>query len=310
MKLIITIPAYNEEQTLPVVLGELPPKVSGFDQIQVLVVDDGSTDQTGALARKMGASVLRNTRNKGLAWTFRHALETALDMGADVIVNIDADGQYDGREISKLTEPILSGKADLVLGSRFAGKIEYMPAGNRWGNRLATAVVRLVTGLKITDAQTGFRAFSREAALRMNIQSKYTYTQETLLQAAEYRLAVLEVPVIFRKRQGKSRLISSLWVYARNAGLTILMGYINYKPLKFFLGLGLLFILSGLVFGLRVFLHYVETGLVSPFLPSAVLSVMLLIIGVQLSFIGIVAEMVKHVRKTAEQTLYLQKSKK
>ncbi|MDO8428042.1 MAG: glycosyltransferase family 2 protein [Candidatus Diapherotrites archaeon] len=310
MKLVITIPAFNEEKTLPKVLSELPQKIQGIDEIQIVIVDDGSMDATSEIALKNNTVLVRHTQNMGLAQTFKRALNEALLLNADIIVNIDADAQYDGAEIQKLIQPILEKKADIVLGSRFLGKIEYMPFGNRFGNQIATAVVRWLTGLKITDSQTGFRVFSREAAARMNILSKYTYTQETLLQAAEYRLAVVEVPVTFRKRSGKSRLISSLWNYTRNAGLTVLMGYINYRPLRFFLSLGALSILISSVLGLRVLLHYLNTGLVSPFLPSAFLAGVLLVVGLQLLFIGLIAEMVKFSRKTSEDVLYQLKKNK
>jgi len=250
MKLVITIPAYNEERTIGKVVLGIPKKIAGLKEIRVFVIDDGSSDNTANVAQKSGATVIKNSSNMGLAYTFKRGLEEALRMKADVIVNTDADMQYDQKQISGLIKPILDGKADIILGSRFKGKIEYMPLRKRLGNRLATWAVRRVSGLAVSDAQTGFRAFSREAALRMNIQSSYTYTQETILLAAEHKLRVAEIPVAFRRRaEGESRLVSSIWGYAKRVSLTLVIGYLNYKPLKIFLTLGLGFFLIGLLWG-------------------------------------------------------------
>ncbi len=304
MKLIITIPAYNEEKTIAKVIREIPKRISGIKKIEIIVVDDGSTDNTAKIAKQNGAIVIKHTCNRGLAKAFKTGLNAALARGADIIVNTDADFQYNQKQIPELIKPILEGKADIVLGSRFKGWIEEMPLSKRLGNKLATAVVRLVTGYKISDAQTGFRAFSREAALRMNVLSDYTYTQETLLIAAEHKLKVVEIPVDFRKRADRSRLISSIWSYAKKAGATILLAYLSYKPLKVFLTLGALLILAGLFAGIKVLMHYFATGLVQPYLPTALLSSLLLILGFEVVIIGLVAEMIKLNRKTLEEILY------
>ena len=304
MKLIITIPAYNEEKTLGSVIKEIPKKIKGISKVEILVIDDGSTDRTAAIAKKLGTVVIKNKENIGLAKTFKKGLEAALEKGADIIVNTDADFQYNQKQIPLLLRPILEEKADLVLGSRFKGNIEYMPFKKRFGNRLASWAVRRVSGLPISDAQTGFRAFTREAAARMNIQSNYTYTQETILQAAFKGLVVKEVPVDFRKREDKSRLISNVFSYAKKAGLTMLKGYLNYKPLKVFAGLGSLFFLGGFVAGLRVLVHYFNTGVVTPFLPTAILSAVLMIVGFQIIVIGLLADMIKTNRLIEEELLY------
>ena len=311
MKLIVTIPAYNEEKTIAEVIESVPKKISGIDKIEILVVDDGSLDSTAKIAESKGALVIRHMQNQGLAKTFDDALNKAVEMGADIIVNTDADNQYDQKEISKLVEPILNNKADMVLGSRFRGKIEYMPLQKKLGNRFATHIVNFVSNAKVSDAQTGFRAFSRDAALQLNVQSNYTYTQETIIQAMFKGLKIAEVPVEFRKREGKSRLISNIGIYAMRAGLTILRSYLAYKPLKFFGGLGLLFILAGLISGFRVFIHYLDTGLVSPYIPTALLSTFFLIVGVQIIVIGLLADVSKQNRILQERMLYeLRKSKK
>ena len=304
MKLVITIPAFNEEKTIGKVIKEIPRKIPGISKIEVIVVDDGSTDNTARVAAKLGAFVVRHAGNRGLAMAFKTGLNSALERGADVVVNTDADFQYNQSQIPALIKPILNGKADIVLGSRFRGWIEEMPLSKRWGNILATAVVRFVSGYRISDAQTGFRAFSRSAAAWMNISSDFTYTQESLLIAAEHRLKVVEVPVDFRKRVGRSRLFGSIWSFAKRAGLTLLVAYLNYHPLKVFLSLGLLLVLGGLLAGFKVLLHFLATGLVQPFFPTALLSSLLLILGFEVIIIGLVAEMVKHQRKSLEEVLY------
>ena len=206
-----------------------------------------------------------------------------------------------------MVNPILEHNADLVLGSRFAGHIEYMPWANRVGNILATKAVSIVSGLPITDGQTGFRAFSREAALRLMVLSRYTYTQETILQAAYHRFKVVEVPIDFRKRSGKSRLISSLFGYAKQSALVLLMGYLNYKPLRVFLAIGGSIFLVGLAGGLFILSHFLQSGQVTPHFPLALVSVAFLLFGSQIMALGLVAEMIKNNRKITEDLLYRQK---
>jgi len=310
MKLIITIPAYNEAETIGQVIDEIPRKIKGIKKIQVLVIDDGSSDSTADIARKRNTLVISNKKNLGLAVTFRRGLEKALEMGADIIVNTDADMQYNQGQIPDLIKPILEEKADIVLGSRFRGRIEYMPLRKRLGNRISTWAVRKVSGLPISDAQTGFRAFSREAALRINIQSTYTYTQETILQAAANKLVVKEIPIDFRKRSGHSRLISNIFGYAKRVGTTLVIGYMNHKPLRVFLGIGLAFFLIGFALGLRILIHFLNTGLVSPYIPTAILTAILLIFGFQIIMIGLVAEMIKGNRFLEEEMLYRLKKAK
>jgi glycosyltransferase involved in cell wall biosynthesis len=221
MKLIITIPAYNEEETIAEVIEEIPRDIDLVDTVEILVIDDGSTDNTVSEAKEADR-IISFKQNRGLAHAFRAGLETALEQGADIIVNIDADGQYNGREIPNLIAPILNESADIVLGNRQINTLEHMPRGKKVGNKMATWVTRRVTGLPIMDAQTGFRAFSRDAALHLNIMSDYTYVQETIIQAVNNGLTIVDVPVEFRKRKGgESRLISNIFSYASRAGGTI-----------------------------------------------------------------------------------------
>jgi len=310
LRLVVTIPAYNEERTLGKVIREIPRKIDQIDDVKVVVVDDGSIDNTRKVAFEAGADkVISFKQNRGLAQAFKIGLNVALQMNSDVIVNIDADGQYDGAEIIKLITPILNSEADIVLGSRFKGWIEYMPLQKKLGNSLATKVTNLLSGLKISDSQTGFRAFSKEAALRINVMSNYTYVQETIMQAVYKRLKIVEVPVHFRRRKGKSRLIPNIFSYSKRAGLTILKTYRDYKPLRTFLLIGGFIILIGLAFGLRVLIHYLNTGMVTPHIPSAILTAVLLIVGFQVVILALIADMIGSSRKVQEEILYMLKKK-
>ncbi len=306
MKLVVTIPAHNEEATVAEVVRTIPRKVEGIEEVVVVVVSDGSTDRTAEEARAAGADdVVVFRHHRGLAPAFQAGLDAALARGADIVVNVDADGQYSGAEIPALVAPLLRGEADIVLGSRFAGTIEEMTLSKRWGNRLATRTTRWLTGLPITDAQTGFRAFSREAALRMSIFSPYTYVQETLIQASQKGLHVVEAPVTFRKRKGgESRLIRGVWSYARRAGATILRAYLYHRPLRTFLYLGGLLLTAGLLIGLRVLLHFLQTGAVGGFVPSAILSALLILLGAQVVVVGLLADVTHHNSLLQEEVLY------
>ena len=307
MKLVVTIPAYNEQATIGKVIREIPEKIAGIDSIEILVIDDGSADSTVKEAKNAGAKVIRNMKNCGLAFTFSRGMKTALEMGAGIIVNTDADFQYNQAQIPLLVKPVIEGSAEIVLGSRFAGNIEYMPFQNKLGNLAVSFIMRGITGLPLTDTQTGFRAFSREAALRINVFSDYTYTQETILEAYEKKISMVEVPVDFRKREGKSRLISNIFSYAKRVGLTIMVAYLNYRPLRVFFSLGALLCVAGFVFGFRVIVHFLNTGMVSPYIPSALVSALLLILGFEAIVLGLLAELIKRNRKVQEELLYLQK---
>ena len=311
MKLVVTIPAYNEEKNIARVIEEVPREIEGIDEVRILVVDDGSTDRTAEVAKQAGADrVVSFPTNRGLAIAFKEGLTTALNMGADVIVNIDADAQYNAQEIPKLIRPILDNRADIVLGDRQVKKLDHMPLQKKIGNRIATFVTRVASGLAIHDAQTGFRAFSREAALKINVLHGYTYVQETIIAAAHKRFKVVEVPVEFRKREGKSRLIPNIWSYAKRAGGTIIRAYTFYNPLKTFLLLGLSIAFLGFIFGLRVLFHYFSTGKVTPYMPSALLSALLIIIGFQVMVLGLIGDMIHHLRYLVEEVLYeLRKNK-
>lgn len=301
MKLVVMIPAYNEEETIASVIKEIPREILGISIIEVLVINDGSTDRTIEEALQNGADKIINFKNrKGLAYSFKAGLETALGMGADIIVNIDADGQYDSREIPKLIQPILNGKADFVLGSRMKGTIEYMPFQKIIGNHIATWVTRYVSDLRVSDSQSGFRAYTRDAALHFNILGDFTYVQETLIQAANMGLVYDEVPISFRKRiNGSSRLIPNIFKYATRVGMTMFRLYRDYHPLKTFLIIGLTLIIVAIFIGLGVLFHYIQNNqLVS------LLLILLLIVGIQTIILALIADMFSNYRKTQYELLY------
>jgi len=311
MKVVVTIPAYNEEVSLGQVITEIPRQIEGVDLVEVLVIDDGSTDSTVEQARRAGADrIISHKENQGLGVAFRDALNTALEMGADIVVNTDADGQYNGNEIPKLVKPILENRADIVLGWRDVANLAHMPRAKRIGNRIATWVTRRLSGLPIKDAQTGFRAFSKEAALRLNLSGKYTYTQETLIQAGYKSLKIEQVPAEFRAREGESRLISNIFSYARRSGALILRTYRDYQPLKLFSFLGGILIIIGLALGIRVIVHFVDTGAVSPYIPSAIAASLLIITGLLTVIFGLFADMFKNQRLLEEEILYRLKKRK
>ena len=293
MKIIITIPAYNEEQSVGRVINEinLVMKKTRHDY-SVMVVDDGSTDKTAQIAKKAGAIVYSHPKNYGLAETFRTEISKCIELKADVIVHIDADGQYLPRDIPKLLKKIEDGYA-LVLGSRFKGKIERMPLIKRIGNVAFSHVIASVTGLKISDGQTGFRAFTTELARKLVLISNHTYTQEQIIRAVKEKYSVAEVPIYFaRRKYGKSKLIKNPFEYALKAGINILRIWRDYQPIKFFGVFGFLFFGVGLLIGLWILYTLFTTGSVGA-LPRVMLSVLFLSIGVQIYLFGFLADMIR-----------------
>jgi len=274
MKLVILIPAYNEEETIKKVIEEIPKNFDSIDEIEILVINDGSSDNTEKIAKESGATVYSFTSNKGLAKAISYGFSKSLEHKADILIILDADNQYDSTEIPLLLKPIIENQADIILGDRQVKKLEHMPTQKKIGNQMSSAVVSKLIGQKINDAQTGFRAFNK-----LHIFSGYTYTQETLLQAKYKGLKILEVPVTFRKRSDKSRLISNIFTYAFRTISLLASTIIFYKSFKFF---GILtLILLGLGVGLSIFLvnHLAETGQIRPYYPTTVLTAMLLICG-------------------------------
>jgi len=294
MRLAITIPAYNEEKTIEKTVREIK-KVVGKNKYdaKILVVDDGSVDKTAAVARNAGALVFSHPRNYGLAETFRTEIEKCLELKADVIVHIDADGQYVANEIPLLIREVKKG-ADLVLGSRFKGKIEEMPFIKRIGNKAFSVVVSNITGMKISDAQTGFRAFTKKVAQGLKIISNHTYTQEQIIRAIKHKFKVVEVPITFKKRvHGKSRLMGNPFGFAIKAWINILRIYRDYEPLKFFGITGFIIFGFGFLIGLWLVYLFLTRGMVGR-IPSAMLSILLMSLGFQLIVFGFLADMKKN----------------
>ena len=292
MKIVVTIPAYNEEKTIADLIRRINNAMRGKYNYKILVVDDGSRDKTASAAKKSGAMVYSHPKNYGLAETFRTEIEKSLEMGADIIVHIDADTQYKPEEIPELIKEIKSGY-DLVLGSRFKGRIESMPVLKMVGNKAFTRVISNITGIRFSDAQTGFRAFTRDVAEKIKITSNHTYTQEQIIRAVREKFRIKEVPVYFAKRKDKSRLISSPFGYAIKAWINIFRIYRDYEPLKFFGVLGGLIFSVGFILGLYlVYIQFFAEG-VNRHLGLMMLDILVRSIGLQIIIFGFIADMLK-----------------
>lgn len=304
MKLIIQIPAYNEEQTLPATLRALPRRLRGVSGIEVLVVDDGSSDGTAKAAKAAGADrVLTLPAHRGLAAAFAAGLEEALTRGADIIVNTDADNQYSAEDIPALIEPILAGKAALVVGDRGVANLKWFSPGKRLLQRLGSALIGWVSGLRTPDAASGFRAFSREAALRTLVMSGYSYTLETLIQAGARREAVAFVPVRTNPPARPSRLATGTLHYLVFSGATLLRSFVMYRPLRVFSIIGGLFFLAGLILSVR-YLYFAASGFGAGHVQSVILAAVLLIVGMMVGLIGLVADLIGFNRRILEEDLY------
>ncbi|HEY7699183.1 MAG TPA: glycosyltransferase family 2 protein [Vicinamibacteria bacterium] len=306
MKLIVQIPCLNEADTLPATLAEIPRAIEGFDEIEILVIDDGSTDGTSEVARRHGVThVQRSSRSRGLAATFKAGLETALALGADVIVNTDGDNQYPGGDIEKLVGPILRGEADMVIGDRRVKEVQHFSFTKKKLQTLGSWVVRQVSGTRVPDTTSGFRAFSREAARRMNLVSDYTYTLETIIQAGKKRLAVAHLPIESRETR-PSRLIRSNWDYVKRSAATIVRIYAMYEPLKIFSYLAAAFFLPGLLLSLR-YLYFRSIGEGQGHIQSVLLAILFLLLAFGSLIFGLVADILASVRRLLEEVLYRQR---
>jgi glycosyltransferase involved in cell wall biosynthesis len=304
MKLIIQIPCYNEEDTLPLTLAELPRVLPGVDEIEYLVIDDGSADRTVEVAQQLGVQhIVRQKRNRGLASAFQAGLEAALAAGADLIVNTDADNQYFGPDVAALVQPILDGRADIVVGDRGVAASEHFSALKRTLQRFGSWVVERAAGIPIPDATSGFRAFTREAALRLTVLSEYTYTLETLIQAGVRGMNVIFVVVRTNPKTRKSRLMRNLPSFLALQAVTILRFYTMYRPLRVFMTTGALLIAAALILGVRFLFIYAE-GRGAGHIQSLILAAILSIAGFQVCLIGLIADLVSMNRKMMEETLY------
>ncbi|HTL44048.1 MAG TPA: glycosyltransferase family 2 protein [Vicinamibacterales bacterium] len=305
-KLIIQIPCLNEAQTLPATLADLPRSISGIDVIEVLVIDDGSRDGTAEVARACGVDhIVRMRRNKGLAAAFTAGIDACLKAGADYIVNTDADNQYAGHEIPRLLEPLLRGEADICIGDRNIAELQHMSWRKRQLQRLGSWVVRQVSNTTVPDTTSGFRAYTREAALRMHIVSEFSYTLESIIQAGKKRMAIAHVPVATNPRTRDSRLFDSIWGYVKRSSATIVRIYAMYEPLKVFSYIGIAVFSVGFIIALRfVYLYLTSFTGGGRYIQSLIFAAVLMIVGFQVVLIGLLADVMSANRKLLEDVLY------
>lgn len=304
IKLIIQIPCYNEAETLEIALDALPKQIEGIDEIEYLIINDGSKDDTVKVAKSWGVHYVVNfTRNKGLAKGFMAGIDACLRNGADLIVNTDADNQYCGADIEKLVRPILDGRSDIVIGERPIDQTEHFSPLKKKLQHFGSWVVRKASKTEIPDAPSGFRAYSREAAMRLNVTNEYTYTLETIVQAGRERMAMDSVPVRTNAELRPSRLFGSMFGYVKKSMLTIIRAFMMYKPLQFFTILGSVPFLAGIGVGVR-FLVYIYLGQAGGHVQSLVLASTLLMIGFMTYMIGLQADIIAANRKILEDVQY------
>jgi glycosyltransferase involved in cell wall biosynthesis len=302
MKLIIQIPCFNEEKTLPLTLADLPREVAGFDTVEWLVIDDGSSDRTIEVARANGVDhIVKLTNNKGLAAGFQAGLDAALKLGADVIVNTDADNQYDGRDIPKLVAPILAGEADMVVGDRQVEQIEHFSPLKKSLQKLGSWVVRQASETTVPDTTSGFRAYNREAALQMQVVSRFTYTLETIIQAGKLLVATDHVPIRTNPKTRESRLFPSMGAYVRRNAISIFRIYAQYEPLKVFWGSAVVMGLAALVVWGRFLVAWIG-GEGAGHVQSLILGAVLFIGAMLLGALGVIGDLLAAQRTLTQRT--------
>ncbi len=304
MKLIIQIPCYNEAETLEVALNDLPKHIDGIDEIEYLIINDGSSDNTVEVARNWGVNYIVNfKKNKGLAKGFMAGLDACLKNGADIIVNTDADNQYCGADIATIVRPILEETADIVIGARPIDKTDHFSPVKKKLQHFGSWVVRKASKTSIPDAPSGFRAYSREAALRMNVINEYTYTLETIVQAGRNKMAITSVPIHTNGELRPSRLFSSMFGYIKKSMLTIVRAFMMYRPLQFFTVLGGILFLIGAAVGIR-FLYFFFGGTGAGHIQSLIFASMMIILGVMTVIVGLQADIISANRKILEDIQY------
>jgi glycosyltransferase involved in cell wall biosynthesis len=304
MKLIIQIPCFDEEDQLPATLADLPRELPGVDEVEWLVIDDGSTDRTVEVARANGVDhIVRLTNNKGLAAAFQAGLDASLKLGADIIVNTDADNQYYGSDIHKLVEPILRGDADMVVGDREVESVEHFSPLKKRLQRLGSAVVRRASETSVPDTTSGFRAYNREAAIQLQVVSKFTYTLETIIQAGKMTTAVEHVPIRTNPKTRESRLFPSMWSYVRRNTVSIFRIYAFYEPLRIFTAAALVVGLAALVLWGRFLYFLIFENHGSGHLQSLILGAVLFIAAIQLMALGVVGDILAASRIIQQRTL-------
>lgn len=304
MKLIIQIPCYNEAETLEVALNDLPKHIDGIDEIEYLIINDGSKDNTVEVAKRWGVNYVVNfRRNKGLAKGFMAGIDACLRNGADIIVNTDADNQYNGDDIETIVRPILEGKTDIVIGERPIDQTEHFSPIKKKLQHFGSWVVRIASNTNIPDAPSGFRAYSREAAMRLNVTNEYTYTLETIVQAGREKIAMESVPIRTNAELRPSRLFNSMMGYVKKSMVTIIRAFIMYRPLRFFIGVGLIPFILGIAIGIR-FIVYMVLGGGAGHIQSLILSSILIMMGFMTIIIGLQADIIAKNRKLLEDIQY------
>jgi glycosyltransferase involved in cell wall biosynthesis len=308
-KLVVIIPALNEAKTIEAVIRAIPRHISGISQVEVIVIDDGSTDATARLSQAAGATVVEHKQNMGVGAAFHSGIRAALEAGADIIVNIDADGQFNPDDIPTLIAPVQRGDAGFVTTTRF-GKKEFfpdMPTIKRWGNQWMVYIINFLTGQKFTDVSCGFRAYSREAALKLVLFGHFTYTQETFIDLTFKNIVMMEIPLKVRGERefGKSRVASNLWRYGVKSATIIFRAARDYYPFYFFGVPGIGLFVAGLVGMIFLMIHYLQTGQTYPYRSLVPLSGILIIIGFLMFFMSMLADMLHRNRKIQEEILYL-----
>ena len=304
MKLIIQIPCLNEAETLEIALNDLPKHIDGIDEIEYLIINDGSVDNTVEVGRNWGVHyIVSFKRNKGLAKGFMAGIDACLKHGADIIVNTDADNQYCGEDIEKLVRPILDGKADIVIGERPIDETEYFSPLKKKLQHFGSYIVRKASKTDIPDAPSGFRAFSREAAMHINVMNNYTYTLETIVQAGRSSWAITSVPVRTNGELRKSRLFHSMGAYVKRSMITIIRAYMMYRPLTFFSVLGLIPFTGGFLIGLRFLIYWLK-GSGSGHIQSLIFASTLMLLGFMTFIVGLQADVIANNRKILEDIQY------
>jgi glycosyltransferase involved in cell wall biosynthesis len=304
MKLIIQIPCFNEEEVLPKTFADLPKQIQGIDEIEYLIINDGSSDRTVEVARELGVNhIVSFKRNKGLAAAFAAGIDASLRLGADIIVNTDADNQYCGEDIAKLVKPIIDGKADIVIGERPIENIEHFSWKKKKLQKLGSFIVRLASETDIPDAPSGFRAYARDAALRINIINQYTYTLESIIQAGRNKMAIASIPIRTNPETRKSRLFKNMWIYISRSATVILRTFLMYKPLKFFFFIAFISFLGGSFLAGR-FLFYYITDSGSGHVQSLIAAAILLLFSAQAFIAGLQADIIAANRKILEDIQY------
>lgn len=304
MKLMIQIPCYNEANTLGVTIAGLPRHIDGIDEIEYLVIDDGSTDGTALRAKELGVHhIVGFPHNRGLAKSFMAGIDACLRLGADIIVNTDADNQYSGADIEKLVRPVLEGRANMVIGNRKTDGVPHFSPLKKRLQKLGSGVVRMASGTDVADTTSGFRSYSREAAMRLNVLSDYTYTLETIITAGTDKNKILSVDVSTNPELRESRLFKSMWSYIKRSSATIIRNYVMRRPLKAFLMLAAVFVLAALALGVR-FIVLACMGDGAGHIQSLVLMAILTIVGIQMGVFGLLADAVSECRRVMDETLF------